>query len=318
MASILRTIKNNLPSGKTTIILYTLLCTALTLIGYLNIIKATKNMEILETIEPTGTTNIKSGTDVLIFFIYILIATFFLIIIFKLIQFKIILMLFEFFMVFFPAMIFIAAMLVPFLNPTDDLLYMTAGSTAFFIFIVKQLLPSIKDAVTIINASGIAISILASFPPQSIIIIAIFLVAYDFLAVFVTKHMLFFAKKIVAYNLPMTVSAFTEPAEIRSGQAAQDKEGKKQRIDLGSGDLIMFAVMSITNFVMFGIIGLMLSIIFGCISMYIMLAMVIKKKMIFPALLAIIPPMILVYAIMSLFFQLFGVPFYTTIFSFLG
>jgi presenilin-like A22 family membrane protease len=76
---------------------------------------------------------------------------------------------------------------------------------------------------------------------EAILLFGALMVAYDFIAVFLTKHMMEIAKAVITNNVSMVVTV------ARPGAEADFRENKdiekSKRLDLGTGDLFMASAM---------------------------------------------------------------------------
>lgn len=133
-----------------------------------------------------------------------------------------------------------------------------------------------KNIAVIPATAGVGVMFGVSVGLVPLVIFLILLSLYDYLAVFLTRHMVEIADYVIKKNLAFTVTASERTA---------DK--KEKRMDLGTGDLIapvMFEVSALTYhplatvFVFLGAVA----------SMAVFLILVYKKKMVLPAL----PPIV--------------------------
>jgi presenilin-like A22 family membrane protease len=80
---------------------------------------------------------------------------------------------------------------------------------------------------------------------EAVLLFGALMVAYDFVAVFWTKHMLEIAKAVVMNNISMVVTV------ARPGAEADFRENKEieksKRLDLGTGDLFMASMMVVCS-----------------------------------------------------------------------
>ncbi|MCX8166278.1 MAG: presenilin family intramembrane aspartyl protease [Candidatus Micrarchaeota archaeon] len=311
--------------GKNRILVYLLISTMLTIFGLYNHISSSGNAlrsVIEEEIEQSY-----SEINWISLIVNLVFVTIFMIILFKFLHVKKVAMSFEFLVFFFPSLTFFYSMLLP-LFMQFDILLLIIGSIllTIIVYFLKQKYVVLKDLMAIISATGIAIIILLVFDFTTIIIFSLFLLVYDIVSVFVTKHMVYFAENIVKYNLPMTVTSYVEiekekakemiESDIKTNRIEQkdaelilkrieSQERVYSRVDLGSGDLVMFSTLTTINFFANGLVGLLLSLIIGIFSVNIMLEALMKRRTVFPALVAIIPSMILAILVGVLITKLF-------------
>ncbi len=255
---------------------------------------------------------IDSPSIIPILIVQIVIVTGILIAVFKLIKIKLVALLFELFIVLFPTSMFFFLIFIPYGFNEETALLSAVGIT-IILFFAKQKYQNIKDFLAITASVGISALMIMTFSDFVIILIAVMLFFYDIFAVFISKHMVFFARNIVKHNLPMTVTTYvpvaggeaethltmnkTEEKGIETKELEKKSEPKKAlaRLDLGTGDLIMFSVLSVVNANLGGFLAYIGSLMFGLISVRYMLDYVLARKLVFPALVAIVPPMILIY-----------------------
>lgn len=143
---------------------------------------------------------------------------------------------------------------------------------------LKQLRPGLKNAAAIFATAGVGVIFGVSLGILPLIIFLVFLSVYDYLSVFMTKHMVELANFVVKKNLAFTVTAKAPPPK---------KGMKEQRIDLGTGDMIAPIMLEVsalsispvaTAFVFVGAVA----------SLGLFLALVWRSKMVLPAL----PPIV--------------------------
>jgi len=141
----------------------------------------------------------------------------------------------------------------------------------------KVKLPQLKNAAAIMATAGVGVIFGVSLGVVPIIIFLTLLSIYDFLSVFITRHMVEIANYVIQKDLAFTVTA---------RQALPGEPVK--RIDLGTGDLIAPVMLEVSlmpysfNAALFAMIG-------SLVAMGLFLTLVWKKKLILPAL----PPIVL-------------------------
>ncbi len=143
----------------------------------------------------------------------------------------------------------------------------------------KYFRPRLKNAAAVMATAGVGVIFGVSLGLFPLIIFLILLSVYDFLSVFLTKHMVEMAEFVIKKDIAFTVTAREPPPA---------PGGKEQRLDLGTGDMIAPVMMEVsalslspvaTAFVFVGAVS----------SLAIFIALVQKKKMVLPAL----PPIVL-------------------------
>lgn len=155
--------------------------------------------------------------------------------------------------------------------------------------VVKFFLERVKNAAAIISSAGVGalFGFSLGFFPTAVFIIL--LSAYDYIAVFKTKHMIEMARVLSTRQLSFAVTAKDVPArkpkekrEIYVERAMREGE----RLDLGTGDLSVPVMISVSAYTL-GANGLLYSLaaaIGSTVSLYLMLKFVSKQKVFLPAL----------------------------------
>lgn len=182
---------------------------------------------------------------------------------------------------------------------------------AFAIF--KFFFGRLKNLAAILSSAGVAalFGFSLGFWPALIFVCALAL--YDYLAVFKTKHMLVLAQGLGTKDMSFTITAQTpqysqkENEKMRIGHNAKNanekmygashlqnakanpapiskQEGEISRLDLGSGDLSIPAMLAVSSYGVAGLAGSLAVIIGSVISIYLTLKFVVKKQIVLPAL----------------------------------
>jgi presenilin-like A22 family membrane protease len=141
----------------------------------------------------------------------------------------------------------------------------------------KVFLPQLKNPAAILATAGVGVIFGISLGIVPILIFLTLLSVYDFLSVFVTRHMVEIADFVISKDLAFTVTARTEvPGE------------PVKRIDLGTGDLIA-PVMLEVSLLSYSSAASLFVMLGSIVSMTLFLFLVWKKKLVLPAL----PPIVL-------------------------
>jgi presenilin-like A22 family membrane protease len=141
----------------------------------------------------------------------------------------------------------------------------------------KVKLPQLKNAAAILATAGVGVIFGISLGVVPIIIFLTLLSIYDFLSVFVTKHMVEIANYVIQKDLAFTVTA----RQVVPGEPVK-------RIDLGTGDLIA-PVMLEVSVLPYSFTAALFAMLGSFVAMALFLTLVWKKKLILPAL----PPIVL-------------------------
>ncbi len=214
--------------------------------------------------------------DPLLIFAYILLSAFVLILVIKMLKFL------------FPLLEFAAlstALSLPlyaFLRPFLPALESTALGIilALLVALLKFKYPVIKNGAAMLAAAGVGAALGVAFDLYAAFLFLLFFSLYDFVAVFITKHMEVMAREAIKRNAAYTITAV--------------KGGK--RMDLGTGDLAA-PVMLETAALLHHPIAALFIFAGALISMSLFLWLVWRKKMLLPALPPQFAGMVVLYLI---------------------
>ncbi len=143
---------------------------------------------------------------------------------------------------------------------------------------MKILLPMLKNAAAVLATAGVGVIFGVSLGLYPTVLFLILLSIYDYLSVFMTKHMVELANFVVQKDLAFTVTAKGPPARLGEPE---------KRIDLGTGDMIAPIMLEVSAMaynpaaVPFVFVG-------AVVSMSAFLLLVSKRKVVLPAL----PPVV--------------------------
>ncbi|MDD5339934.1 MAG: presenilin family intramembrane aspartyl protease [Candidatus ainarchaeum sp.] len=143
----------------------------------------------------------------------------------------------------------------------------------------KAFRPALKNSAAIMATAGVGVIFGISLGLFPVVLFLVLLSVYDYLSVFMTKHMVEMADFVVQKDLAFTVTARAPPP------APGERE---QRVDLGTGDMvapIMLEVSALT----FNPVATAFVFVGGVVALGLFLFLVWKKKMVLPAL----PPIVL-------------------------
>lgn len=136
---------------------------------------------------------------------------------------------------------------------------------------IKFVFPSFKNIAAILATAGVGAVFGASFSPSVIIAFIILLAIYDYVAVFITQHMVDFANFVVKRDMAFTISA--------KGLV----EGKEKRIDIGSGDFTVPITLEVALF-SFNPQAALVVLAGALVAVSVFLYFVWKKHVVLPAL----------------------------------
>ena len=150
----------------------------------------------------------------------------------------------------------------------------------------KMLRPTIlsQNVAAIFSGAGVGALLGASFGIVPSLIFLIILCVYDFVSVFITKHMISLAKIITERPTAFTIAA---PHKFKEAKLIKHKGRRKRRIhvfQLGLGDIVMPLVFSISLLSKYTIFNSLLSILGSTIALIFLLNYLSKKPQPLPAL----------------------------------
>lgn len=151
-----------------------------------------------------------------------------------------------------------------------------------------------RNLAAILSSAGVGAIFGFSLGFWPAILLMISLSVYDYIAVFKTKHMITFAKTLSERNLSFSLQvgekSIDNPEEkkiekkIDSEQNYSFKNNKRQKMELGTGDLIMPIMISVSSFYVFGILGTIAVIVGSTLSFLCLIHYILNKKIFLPAL----------------------------------
>jgi presenilin-like A22 family membrane protease len=156
-----------------------------------------------------------------------------------------------------------------------ELSMLLAIAAGLLLSALKHFAPWLKNAAAIAATGGVGIIFGISLAPVPAILFLIFLAIYDYVSVFITKHMVEFANFIVKKDLAFTVTA--------KGMV----EGKERRIDLGTGDLIAPIILEV-SVLSLSPVATVFVFIGALVSLAVFMYLVWERKVVLPAL----PPLV--------------------------
>jgi presenilin-like A22 family membrane protease len=166
-----------------------------------------------------------------------------------------------------------------------------AGTAAgIALAIVKFFYSPAKNIATIAATAGVGVIFGISFGVWPTIIFLILLSCYDYIAVFITKHMVDMADFMIKKDLAFTITA---KQKMYAGRGIPPQE---RRIDLGSGDIVA-PVMFEVSLLPYGAVASAFVFFGALIAFTIFLVLVFRKRRVLPALPPIVFGMIVSFAL---------------------
>lgn len=168
------------------------------------------------------------------------------------------------------AIFFASVLTFMFLVPIDILFVPVGILLAFALTAWKMLKPSIinQNLALIFSTASVGAILGASLGILPSLLFLILLAIYDFISVFVTKHMVYMAKEIVK-----TPTAFTLAFPYKFKKPVQFAVGKKKIrkmfhvFQLGGGDIAIPLMFTVSVFSVYGIQHALLTMIFSVIAL---------------------------------------------------
>ena len=174
----------------------------------------------------------------------------------------------------------------------------------------------IRNSAAVLASAGIGAMFGYSIGLFPAIVLSIALAFYDIFAVFIAKYMVTFAKHFSAKNLSFSVVAsagkekeITVPIKEAKdyGMNITQKDVKRGKVEiktkefhleLGTGDLVIPLVLSVSAYPVFGLIGSIMIILAGLAGLTVVLKEVTQKHNFQPALPYIVTPCLIVITIL--------------------
>ena len=144
--------------------------------------------------------------------------------------------------------------------------------------IAKFFLSKLKNAAAILATAGVGVIFGISLGIMPVIIMLLLLSIYDFIAVFKTKHMVKMAEVLIKSDLAFTVSA-----SVKEGKPRFSEKGERNRIDLGTGDIVAPVMFEVSALSLSPMASLFI-FIGACVSIALLMYFAMRKKVVLPAL----------------------------------
>ncbi len=148
---------------------------------------------------------------------------------------------------------------------------------------LKILRPSLKNAAAIIATAGVGVVFGISLGIVPVVLLLVLLSIYDFIAVFKTKHMVKMAEVLIKHDLAFTVSA-----SLARGEPRFNEKGERNRIDLGTGDMVAPVIFEVSALPISPVAALFIGI-GAATALILLMYFAMRKKVVLPAL----PPIVL-------------------------
>jgi len=169
-----------------------------------------------------------------------------------------------------------------------DIWYLSLG---FFLALIltawKMRKPTIlsQDVAAVFSGAGVGAVLGASLGVLPSIVFMLILSAYDFVSVFITKHMVHMAKALTERPTSFTIAA---PHEFKSMTYAPTKSKRSKKkihvFQLGVGDMVIPLMFAVSVMNRFGILSSIASIVGSTIALLFLIVFIKKRPQPLPAL----------------------------------
>ena len=152
----------------------------------------------------------------------------------------------------------------------------TSIGLSIFLLVWTNVKPNIvnKNLCAVLSVSSAGAVIGASFGVLPTLVFCLILTLYDFVSVFITKHMVYLAEEISSKP-----NMFTVTTQFKGRKVAFGKKIKKINfLALGSGDLFVPLMFSVSVLHTFGFVAALVSIVGATISLFCMYLVLIRRK----------------------------------------
>jgi len=201
---------------------------------------------------------------------------------------------------FYVALILLSSLSTALFNGALPLGIVISIAAAIFLVFAKNKFPLLKNPTTLIVSAGVGVVLGISFGFITALIFMVLIAAYDFIAVFITKHMITLGNYVMQNNLAFMVDTTEAIAIPKSNLSAEQlrlysKERKQLRVNipksaqqrgmitlpassgLGAGDLAIPLMLEVSAFKVFANFTFSIAIILGSI-LGILIAMFVLRK----------------------------------------
>jgi len=184
------------------------------------------------------------------------------------------------------SIVFFVLLTVAGLDP--DMSMLAGIAIGLLIAIGKNWLHPLRNAGAIISSGGVGAIFGFSLGFIPSLLFAVLLSIYDYIAVFKTKHMVKFAETFTQQDLAFTIAAGPKPSEKEKKELEkipfEERVKKIKRTELGTGDLVIPVVLSVSVYPVLGLVGSLCVIFFTTLALYAMMRYHMTKKQVLPAL----------------------------------
>jgi presenilin-like A22 family membrane protease len=177
--------------------------------------------------------------------------------------------------------------LIPITVPVGGLYFSLGFFLAIALTAWKALRPTIlnQDIAAMISGAGAGALLGASFGVVPSLVFLLLLVVYDFVSVFITKHMIHLAKELTKTPLAFTIAS---PHKFKRPKYFKVRGKRKMKrvhvFHLGVGDIVIPLMFSISLLRSYTILNSLMTIIGSTIALTLMIYYISKKPRALPAL----------------------------------
>ena len=143
---------------------------------------------------------------------------------------------------------------------------------------LKFIYPKIKNVTAIISSSAVGALFGFSFDIVPTLIFIVLISLYDFISVFITKHMVYMAKEMSRMDLSFSIA---------SRERRYVKEKKKEEefsVELGSGDMAIPLMLAVSVYNSFTLVDSLAVVLGTSVGLIAVLYYVTRKRVFLPAL----------------------------------
>ncbi len=146
--------------------------------------------------------------------------------------------------------------------------------------VLKFLYPKIKNVTAIISSSAVGALFGFSFTIVPTLLFIILISLYDFISVFVTRHMVYMAKEMSKMDLSFSVSS----REKRYVKERGKRKEEEFALELGSGDIAIPLMLAVSAYNSFTLVDSLAVVLGSTIGLIVVLYYVTTRRVFLPAL----------------------------------